>query len=58
MEYMSRVLLELKTSHELNEDSNTTRLNNNVSNAEKQAVMNLRNSEQVIVKPADKGGAI
>ena len=58
LEYMSRVLLKLKTSHELNKDSNTNRLNNNVSNAEKQAVMNLRNSEQVIVKPADKGGAI
>ena len=30
----------------------------NVSNAEKQAIKNLRNSEQVIVKPTDKGGAI
>jgi hypothetical protein len=55
---MSRILLELKTSHGQNKDNKTTRLNNNVSNAEVQAIKNLRNSEQVIVKPADKGGAI
>jgi hypothetical protein len=35
-----------------------TRLNNNVSNAEKQAIKNFRNSEKGIVKSADKGGAI
>ena len=58
LEYMSRILLELKTSHGQNIDNKTTRLDNNVSNAEKQAIKNLRNSEQVIVKPADKGGAI
>jgi hypothetical protein len=55
---MSRILLELKTSHGQNKDNITTRLDNNVSNAEKQAIKNLCNSEQVIVKPADKGGAI
>ena len=58
LEYMSRIILELKTSQGQNKDNKTTRLNNNVSNAEVQAIKNLRNSEQVIVKPADKGGAI
>ena len=58
LQYMSCILLELKTSNGQNKDNKTTRLNNNVSNAEKQAIKNLRNSEQVTVKPADKGGAI
>ena len=58
LEYMSRILHELTTSHELNNHKKAFRHTNNITNTEEQAIKALRNNEQLIVKPADKGGAI
>jgi hypothetical protein len=58
LEYMSRVLHELKTPHQPNNNSKHTKLYNNISVAEKHAINNLRKNDQIIVKPADKGGAV
>ena len=58
LESMSRILHELRTSHELNNHNKAFRHTNNISNTEEQAIKALCNNEQLIVKPADKGGAI
>ena len=58
LEYMSRILYELRTSHELNNHNKAFRHTKNISNTEEQTIKALRNNEQLIVKPADKGGAI
>ncbi len=54
---MSCVLHELKTPHQPN-NSKHTKLYNNISVAEKHAINNLRKNDQIIVKPADKGGVL
>lgn len=53
LEYVSRVYLEL-TSH----NNNHTFTHNNYSSEEIASLKSLQNNEELIVKPADKGGAI
>ena len=55
---MPRILHELRTSHELNNHNKAFRHTNNISNTEEQAIKAPCNNGQLIVKPADKEGAI
>ena len=54
LEYISLVLRDIKT----NTNHNTTRLQDNLSHEQWESLTSLHKNDELIVKPADKGGAI